>query len=551
MVVADLPRPTRRGRSLTAIPMFHTSGREACRSALVLRDRRRLDSTELPNPAGALPDRAGAGQLVRRLDGPALFALAFGSMIGVGWVTALGSWLEQAGPLGAVLAFGAGGALMLCIGLCYAELAPMIPVAGGEVAWAYRAHGTGRAFLVGWFLALGYVSVSAFEAISVGRVAAYLLPELDRGEALYHVAGAPVLRGHLALALLGTALITGLNYFGVAHAARFQKWLIAAFLLLTAVFVAAALVAGEASHLQPLLRGPGPGAAIGGGLAVFVTVPFWFVGFDVIPQGAEEAAESLPARRLGWLILASIVGATLFYAALILAVAAVGPWPEIARDALPTARAFELAFRSPLLSALVLVAALIGLLTSWNGFFLAGSRVLFCLGRARILPARLGATHPRHGTPHQAVLLVGCVTLLAPLLGRDALLAIVDVGAFCIGVAFLGVARTLVALRRTAPTLPRPFRVPGGVAVAHAATAGALLILAALLVPGSPAALVWPTEIALLACFSLLGIGLWALGRDARASIGDAERARLVLEPDAMAAAAEPAGPAADRGGLR
>ena len=98
------------------------------------------------------PQRAANGGLHRSLDGRALFALAFGSMIGVGWVTALGSWLSQAGPLGALLAFAAGGALMVCIGLCYAELTPMLPVAGGEVAFAYRAYGTGKAFLVGWTL---------------------------------------------------------------------------------------------------------------------------------------------------------------------------------------------------------------------------------------------------------------------------------------------------------------------------------------------------------------------------------------------------------------
>ncbi|MCB1022373.1 MAG: amino acid permease, partial [Acidobacteria bacterium] len=74
-------------------------------------------------------------------------------MIGVGWVTALGSWLTQAGPGGAILAFAAGGAVMLLIGLCYAELTAMLPVAGGEVAYAFAAHGAGRAFVVGWFLA--------------------------------------------------------------------------------------------------------------------------------------------------------------------------------------------------------------------------------------------------------------------------------------------------------------------------------------------------------------------------------------------------------------
>ena len=113
-------------------------------------------------------------ELKRAITGFGFFALAFGSMIGVGWITALGSWFEQAGPVGAIIAFAAGGTLMLVIGLCYAEVTPMLPVTGGEVAYAYKAFGTSKAFIIGWFLAFGYLSVSAFEAISVGLVLSFL-----------------------------------------------------------------------------------------------------------------------------------------------------------------------------------------------------------------------------------------------------------------------------------------------------------------------------------------------------------------------------------------
>ena len=112
-------------------------------------------------------------------------------MIGVGWLTALGGWLTKAGPAGAMLAFGAGGILMLFIGLCYAELTPMMPVAGGEVAYAYKASGTRKSFIVGWFLAFGYISVSAFEAISIGYVLIFMFPSFNVGP-LYDFAGSTV-----------------------------------------------------------------------------------------------------------------------------------------------------------------------------------------------------------------------------------------------------------------------------------------------------------------------------------------------------------------------
>ena len=468
-------------------------------------------------------------RLARRLGLFGFFALAFGSMIGVGWVTALGSWLERAGPGGAMVAFAVGGLVMLSIGLCYAEVTPMLPVAGGEVAYAYKAYGTGKAFLVGWFLAFGYISVSAFEAISVGRVLSYMFPTIDRW-VLYHVGGDPVYLSHLALAAVFTALITAINYLGVARAAAFQKWLIIGFLCITVLFIAAGMVSGTLANARPFVSASAETGALAGMLAVFVTVPFWFVGFDTIPQGAEEANASVQPRKLGSMIVLAIVSATIFYVVLILSVAMTGPWQTIVEADLPTARAFALAFTSPVWTNLVLVAALIGLLTSWNGFFLAGSRVLFSLGRGQIVPAALGETHPRFGTPHRAVLLTGVVTVAAPLFGRDALIAFVDVGSFCIGVAFLGVAFSVMTLRRRFPDAARPYRIPGGRTIPAIAVAGSLFILAVMIIPGSPAALTWPIEIVILTAFAVLGMVFWLAARKLRQRVPERERAYLILE---------------------
>ncbi len=428
-----------------------------------------------------------------------------------------------------MLAFAIGGLVMLSIGLCYAEVTPMLPVAGGEVAYAYKAYGTGKAFLVGWFLAFGYISVSAFEAISVGRVLSYIFPTIDRW-ALYHVGGDPVYLTHVALAVVFTALITAINYLGVARAAAFQKWLIIGFLSITVLFIGAGMVSGTLANVRPLVSSSAEQGALAGILAVFVTVPFWFVGFDTIPQGAEEASASVQPRKLGSMIVLAIVSATIFYIVLILSVAMTGPWQAIVETELPTARAFALAFASPVWTNLVLIAALIGLLTSWNGFFLAGSRVLFSLGRGQIVPAALGETHPRFGTPHRAVVLTGVVTVAAPLFGRDALIAFVDVGSFCIGVAFLGVAFSVMTLRRRFPDATRPYRIPGGATIPAIAVAGSLFILAVMIIPGSPAALTWPIEIVILAAFAALGIVFWLAARKLRQQVPERERAYLILE---------------------
>jgi basic amino acid/polyamine antiporter, APA family len=265
-------------------------------------------------------------------------------------------------------------------------------------------------------------------------------------------------------------------------------------------------------------------------LAVFVTVPFWFVGFDTIPQGAEEANASVTPRKLAFLIIGSIVAAILFYVVLILSISYCAPREQIVGADLPAAAAFEAAFSSKIFVNLVLGAALLGLFTSWNGFFLAGSRVLFSLGRGRIIPESLGRTHPKFHTPHRAVLLTGLLTMLAPFLGRKELLSLVNAGSLCIVVAFLGVALSVIRLRRTAPNLARPYRIPGGRTIPLLVIAGSLMMLAAMVIPGSPAALAWPQEIIILVVFAVVGGAFWVGGKKGRYNTSEADRAYLILE---------------------
>ncbi len=479
--------------------------------------------------------RAGAvstqrPELKHAIGGIGFFALAFGSMIGVGWITALGSWFEQAGPVGAVVAFAAGGALMLAIGLCYAEVTPMLPVSGGEVAYAYKAYGTRQSFVIGWFLAFGYLSVSAFEAISVGLVLSFLFPNIDAWP-LYEIAGSTVYASHLVLALVFTGFITAINYLGVGVASTVQVALTALLLLCAALFVSAGIAGGEVANLAPHFGDVTDGAGgFAGMLAVFVTVPFWFVGFDTIPQAAEERRQALSLRRLGLYVVLAIVGSTIFYMAVILAAGMAGPWLGIVDADLPTAAAFSAAFESQMLVRLVLIAGVIGLLTSWNGFFLAGSRVLFALGRGRIIHSSFGETHPRYGTPARAVLFSGLVTFLSACLGRGAIIAFVDVGSFCIALAFLGVALSLVRLRKRFPSLERPYRMPGGHLFAHIAAAGSLFILCVMLFPGSPSQLVWPLEWVILGALTVTGVGFWYGARGYRERVTESDRARLMLE---------------------
>ncbi len=462
------------------------------------------------------------------------FALAFGSMIGVGWVTALGGWLGSAGPVGAILAFAAGSALILVIGLCYAELCSMLPVAGGEVAYSYRAYGPSKSYAIGAFLAFGYLAVCVFEAISVTKVVGYLVPGGLAYWPIYSVAGQTVHATELAFALAATGALTWVSYRGIEAAAKLQALLVLLFGLATLAFIGTGIIGGSFDNLPPLLGQTAEGGANGWGTAlagmgaVFVTVPFWFVGFDTIPQVSEEAAVAVSPRALARLIVVSIVGAAAFYILVILAVGMSGPWTELLGEDLVAAVAFEQAFDSPLLANLVLLAAALGLFTSWNGFFLAGSRVLFALGRGHMAPPSLGHAHPAYGTPSNAIVFGGLFTAAGACLGTGALGVFINVGSFCMSLAFFGVTFSMMKLRKSAPDMKRPFRLPGGRLLPSIAAIGAGGILLAMVIPGSPAALKPLEWVVLGIVIALVFVG-WQLGASTRRVTSEKERARLVL----------------------
>lgn len=448
-------------------------------------------------------------------------------MIGVGWVTTMGYWLETAGSIGAIIAFTIGGILMLFIGFCYAEVTSILPVAGGEVAYAYKSFGVGKSFIVGWFLSFGYLSVSAFEAVSVGKVLSYLIPGIDIWP-LYEISGEKVYLTHLVIALIFTFLITYINFRGMQGSAKLQTWLTFVFLGCVLVFITAAFISGDFKNLSPAFT-YSKTSNMAGILAVLVTVPFWFVGFDTIPQSAEEADTSISHRKLGILIVASIVSAVAFYIFLILGTSMLGNREALFNADLPTAEAFKLALNSDWLVNLILFSALIGLITSWNGFFLAGSRVLFALGRGRIISPGIGKAHWKYQTPANAVLFSGIITLLASFLGRGAMLAFVNVGSFCIALAFLGVSLSYIKLKKIYK-VKRPFKAPGNYVTGYIAFLGSLMILLVMIIPNSPAAISWPLEWGILLTLSLLGMVFWIFSKNMRMKTPPEQRDYLILE---------------------
>ena len=255
------------------------------------------------------------GSFVRLLGRRDVLALAFGAMIGWSWVVLTGSWITSAGTFGAITAFLVGGVVIMLIGLTYAELASALPFVGGEHVYSERALGRGASFICTWAIILGYVSVVAFEAVALPTVTGSLLPGLDKVY-LWTVAGWDVYLTWVLVGVAGSVVMTAINIIGIKTATILQSAVVAIILIVGLGFVTGAAVTGDARNLQPLFQDGFAGVTL-----VLVMVPFLFVGFDVIPQAAEEI--DLPFRDIGRVLIISVVMAILCYALIVFAVAVI------------------------------------------------------------------------------------------------------------------------------------------------------------------------------------------------------------------------------------
>lgn len=467
------------------------------------------------------------------------FTLAFGAMIGWGWIVLSGDWVQDAGSLGATLALAFGAVIIMFIGLCYAELCSAMPYEGGEHIFSYRAMGHSASFLCTWAIILGYVSVVAFEAVALPTVLDNLIPGYQKGY-MWNLMGQPqntkdVVAGirsgdvyftWVLVGMLGTVAVTWLNYVGIQTAAKFQTFVTWLIVIVGVAFVVAAPFGGDISNLQPFFNenpregSPFP-AILANMLPVLMMVPFMFVGFDVIPQAAAEI--NLPQREIGKMLLWSVVAATVFYCSIVLGVGIALNEAQLKDASLPTVSAMQAVFNSPLAAKIMIIAGVAGIVTSWNAFFIGGSRAIYAMAHAKMLPAFLGKLHPKYKTPTNAVLLIGALTIIAPLFGRKAMVWLVDAGSFSIVIAYFMVCMSLLILRRREPNMPRPFRLKKGIFIG-AAGCCLSVFLGYMYLPLSPAALT-PEEWIIFGGWMLLGFIFYSI---ARSKYGTADSDRIM-----------------------
>lgn len=432
-------------------------------------------------------------KVLSRLD---VLFLAFGAMIGWGWVVLSGNWIIGAGTLGAMLAFVLGGVLVIFVGLAYAELASAMPTSGGALIYVLRGIGYKTGFVAAWALALGYISVVSFEAVALPTVIEYIFPNYKVGF-MYSIQGYDVYASWVLVGMLGSVFITVVNLVGIQFAAFLQMVLTIIIGIIGLMLIFGAAVNGSVHNADPLLIG-----GVAGVLTVAIMTPFMFVGFDVIPQTAEEM--KIPPRAIGRILIVSVVAAVIWYVAIIFAVGFGLDQTALISSVLPTADAMSNVFGHSGFGIVLILGGVAGIITSWNSFIIGGSRILCAMADRKMIPAWFSRRHPRFNTPINAIIFIGVLSTLAPLLGRPMLIWLVDAGGLAIVVAYALVAVAFVRLRRNEPDMPRPFRAGKSNIVGWAAVSFSVLFVA-LYLPGMPATLLWPYE-------WLIFAGWWGAG---------------------------------------
>ncbi len=390
--------------------------------------------------------------LARKLRLHDYFALAFGTMIGTGWLVLMDDWLGRGGPLGAALGFAIGGLILLPVGYVYGQWVKRLPDAAGEAAYTAQVFPPIVSYFTGWTMLLAYFIVCPWEAVAIGKIAAYIFPSLDRF-VLYRVSGQPIFLPRLILGIALTLFLAIINYRGVRLSALFQKTMSSMVLVIFVALVAISGFRGAPANLHPVFHAT-PFLSI---LLTLQIVPYFLTGFESVPKYAEESNPDFrPKSYMQAIALALGVGA-FFYALCILSVGYIAPWQSLLGKRFATAVAFEHGLGKHWPVQLILVMSLFGLFQCFNGNFAASSRLLFAYARRGTVASHFAAIHPKFSTPSGAIVGITVGTLIALLLGDAILVPVTEVGSMASALGWLAACLSFWLVGRRSPTIfPEP-----------------------------------------------------------------------------------------------
>lgn len=460
------------------------------------------------------------------------FCLGFGAIVGVGWAVAINGWMAgSGGPVPAALGYVLCLVIMIPIGLAYAELVPMLPVAGGGAAFAHAAFGEVVSFISGWSAFGAFVAIIPWEAIQITDVLSYLIPSLREGDALYSIMDSEIRLKVVIIGIIFSILLFLLNMRGLSAAAGVQKFL-CIFLVASGVIGAvAALIGGDPQNLQPLYDGSVadviPNNMLGGAFGILCTAAFFLAGFETIPQGVEDAGGDV--KSVGKTVVISVTAACVFYAVLLFCFGYGYSWEEFMGMENPAAaNMFTHIFEGgagTFMYWLIVIGALAGLFTTWNGFFTASANLMMAMARGRMVP-QLFAKQNKGGVAVNGLILVLILSCCGPFLGANMINTVTAFSATAFILSWMITTWSLLKLRKTMPNANRPYKMPTGLAYFGAVVT--TIYFVGCFIPICPWFATWPAIWAFLG-YLVIGAILYAASAGQRKQLAPAEREKAMF----------------------
>ena len=414
----------------------------------------------------------GEHSLKRSLTAMNLTALGIGAIIGAGIFVLTGTAAAQhAGPA-IVISFIFAGLGCAFAGLCYAEFASMIPIAGSAYTYGYATLGEFFAWIIGWDLILEYLFAASTVAVGWGGYFSRIMKDIGfpipeaLSNAPYKVEGTHTLvrTGAIVnLPAVGLVLaLTALLVVGIKESARFNNFIVALKLVIVLLVIGFGFMYVNSANWTPLIppvetdpsgvtKYGWPGIFAGAGVIFFA-----YIGFDAVSTAAQEAKN--PQRDLPIGILASLAICTVLYILMALVMTGLTPFRNLA---VPDPVYVALDAAGPglaWLKYLTTIGAVAGLASVVLVMLMGQPRIFFAMSRDGLLPPIFGRVHEKFRTPYLATIITGVVAaVIAGMFPIGLLGELVSIGTL---LAFVIVCAGILVLRYAQPDLPRPFKTP-------------------------------------------------------------------------------------------
>ena len=397
-------------------------------------------------------------KLKKSLSPIEILSLALGCIIGWGaFVMPATTFLPNAGPVGSAIAIMLAALVMIVIAFNCAFMINQFPVSGGAFKYTKEIFGAKHAFICAWFLGLSYLAIVPLNATALALISQNLFDNVLQVGGSYTIAGYQIYLGELSVALLSIILFGIFNIKGVKFSSIIQTIIVFSLILSVILLLVASTVNQEADYknLSPLFSPNMP--PVNGILSIIAIAPWAFIGFDTIPQAAEEFKFS-PTKAKLLLVLSILFGAFVYIALTLITVSIIPQgytsWSDYILNlnsvsglaSLPTFyAAYNLMGNIGLF--IITIAVLSAIFSGLMGFYMATSRLFYSMAKEGFLPSLMAQLHPKYKTPYYAILFIMLLSSIAPFFGRKVLLWIVDMSSIgaAIGFAYTSLAAYKVA----------------------------------------------------------------------------------------------------------